>query len=230
MTTAEDPAMSLPRAALLGLGVCGLAAAATTLTNTVLPYFFEANGFEARTALIHNPFYAARTWVLLVHPFFTLMLALGLALALKDRAPGRAAASYSFAFVEKLVEFLLGFTILVVVNGAWKAGYLAGGPDAAALRAKVETFNQVIEAAYPLLWTMFILSTALYCTAMRRRGLEAWVAGTGAVTCLITALMFADEYAGQAWAEPIVQWTYPWTLTAHRLLAAIWLIRLARAV
>jgi hypothetical protein len=216
------------RPALFGLGIVGVAAAGTTLTNTVLPYFFEAQGFEARTALIYNPFYAARTWVLLFHPFFTLMLALGLALALKDRAPGRAAAAYSFAFVEKLVEFLLGFTILVVVNGAWKAGYLAGGPDAADLKAKIQTFNQVIEGAYPLLWTMFILSTGLFSLSMRRTGFELWVAVTGAITCLITALMFLGEYGGQAWANPIVEWTYPWTLTAHRLLAAIWLIRLSR--
>jgi len=220
--------MSGLRGAFLGLGVCGVIAAGTTLSNTLLPFFFSATGFEARTALIHNPFYAARTWVLLFHPFFTLMLALGMALALKDRAPGRAAAAYSFAFVEKLVEFLLGFTILVVVNGAWKAGYLAGGPDAADLRAKIETFNQVIEGAYPLLWTMFILSTGLFVLALRRTGFEAWVAGTGAVTCAITALMFLGEYGGQAWANPIVEWTYSWTLTAHRLLAALWLIGLGR--
>lgn len=212
----------------MGLGVCGLVAAGTTLTNTVLPSFFSASGFEARTALIHNPFYAARTWVLLFHPFFTLMLALGMALALKDRAPGRAAAAYSFAFVEKLVEFLLGFTILVVVNGAWKAGYLAGGPGAGDLRAKIETFNQVIEGAYPLLWTMFMLSTGLYASAMRRSGLELWVALTGAVTVVITGLMFIADYGRQPWIQPVVDWTYPWTLTAHRLLAAIWLIAMAR--
>jgi len=216
--------------ALGGLAVCALAAAVTTLTNTLLPFFYEASGFDARMALIGDPFYAARQWVLLVHPGFTLMLALGVALALKDRAPGRAAAALSFGFVEKMTEFLLGFTILVVVNGAWKAGYLAaaGGPEAALLRGKIETFYEVIEGAYPLLWAMFCLSTALYCSALPRRGLEGWVVLTGALTIAITALMFAAGYLGQAWAQVVVDWTYSPALTAHRLLVAMWLLGEAR--
>jgi hypothetical protein len=220
--------MKVSNAALLGLGLCAVLAAGTTLSNNLLPHLYDAEGFDARTALIHNPFYAARQWVLLVHPFLTLMLALGMALALKDRAPGRAAAGYSFAFVEKMVEFLLGFTILIVVNGAWKAAYLAGGPDPAALRAKIETFQQVTEAAYPLLWVTYSLSTGLFVSALPRRGLAGWAAATGALTIVITAMMLAGEYLGQRWLMPIVEWTYPWTLTAHRLLTGLWLIGLAR--
>lgn len=224
--TDERPAL---RGALLGLGICALAGAGTTLANTLLPLFYQAEGFDGRMALIENPFYAARQWVLLAHPFFTLMLALGMALALAARAPGRAAAGYSFAFVEKLIEFLLGFTILVVVNGAWKAGYLASGGGAAGadLRAKIETFEQVIEGAYPLLWAMFILSTGLFASALRRTGLEGWIVATAALTIAITALMFAGGYLGQDWANPIVRWTYPYALTAHRLLVGVWLIRQA---
>lgn len=214
--------------ALMGFGICAVLAAGTTLSNTLLPHAYDATGFDARVALIHNPFYAARQWVLLLHPFLTLMLALGVALALKERAPGRAAAGYSFAFAEKMVEFLMGFAILVVVNGVWKAGYLAGGPDAAGLRARIETFQQMSEAAYPLLWVTFMLSTALFVTALQRRGIEGWVAVTGALTVVITGLMLAGEYLGQTWANPIVGWTYPWALTAHRLLVGLWLIGLGR--
>ena len=78
--------------ALMGLGVCALVGAGTTLANTLLPRFYSASGFDGRMALIDNPFYAARQWVLVAHPFFTLMLALGVAIALARRAPGRAAA------------------------------------------------------------------------------------------------------------------------------------------
>jgi len=42
------------------------------------------------------------------------------------------------------------------------------------------------------------------------------VAATGALTVVITALMFAGDYLDQAWADPIVAWTYPPALTAHR--------------
>jgi hypothetical protein len=220
--------MSTLKSALLGLGICGVIGAGTTLANTLLPNFYAASDFDARMALIHNPFYVARQWVLMAHPFFTLMLMLGLALALWDRAPGRAAAAYSFAFVEKAIEFVLGATILFVVNDLWKTGYLAGGPEAADFRVKVQTFLDVIEGVYPVLWAMFMLSTGLVCSALKRSGLEGWVAATGALTVVITALMFVGDYLDQAWADPVVAWTYSPALTAHRLLAAIWLIGLSR--
>lgn len=215
-------------AALIGLGACALAGAGTTLANTLLPHFYGATSFDARMGLVDNPFYVARQWVLLAHPVFTVMLALGAAFALWERAPGRAAAGYSFAFVEKLTELLLGFTILVVVNGLWKTGYLAGGAEAAGFRARIKTFEQVTEAAYPLLWAMFILSTALFCSALTWRGLEGWVALTGAATIAITAMMFLAEYLGQHWGRPLVSWSYPPALTAHRLLLGLWLIREGR--
>ena len=215
-------------AAFRVMGLCAIVAAVTTLINTVLPRFYGASGFDERMALIHNPFYAARQWVLLVHPVFTLIAALGVALAIWRDAPGRAAAGYSFAFVEKITEFFLGVTILFVVNGQWKASYLQqiGTPAAAVLRGRIEGFNDVLGGAYFLLWAAFIISTSLSISAIRRRDLvSGTLVAAGAVTILLTVCMMLGQYAGQqAWVNPLIAWTYPPALTAHRLCIGLWLI------
>ena len=220
--------------ALHGLGICALIGAGTTFLNTILPRLYSATGFDERMALIHNPFYALRQWVLLVHPAFTLLAALGLAMALWQRAPGRSATGLLFAFVEKMTEFWLGTIILFVVNGMWKARYLAA-PDAAVaapLRAQIETFGDILGGIYFLLWAMFIVSTALFASALSARvGLEKWIVATAAVMIALTLLMIAGQYAGQArWTEPIIRWAYSPALTVHRLIIGIWLIREARAL
>lgn len=218
--------------ALWGFGICAIAGAVTTLVNTVLPNFYTAEGFDARMALIHNPFYAARQWVLLVHPGFTLMLALGVALALVSRAPGRATAGLAFAGVEKMTEFVLGTLIMFAVNGIWKVGYLEaiGTPEAAGLRTQIEQFNEMLGGSYFLLWSMFILSTACFGSALNfNHKLERWIIVTAGLMILLTFLMMLGSYAGQGdWVQPILKWSYPAGLTAHRLLIGLWLVGLAR--
>jgi hypothetical protein len=218
--------------ALRGLGVCALVGAARTLINTTLPFFYAAEGFDARAALIRNPFYVARQWVLLVHPAFTLLLALGVALALANRAPGRAAAGVTFAGIEKMTEFLLGTSILFVVNGVWKVGYLAAADpaEAATFRGRIEHFNELLDGSFSLLWSMFILSTACFATALDpRRRLERWIVVSSAVMILLTTLMILGSFAGQdAWVQPLLGWTYAPGLTIHRLLIGLWLLRTAR--
>ena len=218
--------------ALRVLGFCAIAAAVTTFLNTMAPHFYSADSFESRAALIHHPVYAARQWVLLVHPAFTLLLALGMALALFGRAPGKAASGLLFASVEKMTEFLLGVTILFVVNGVWKVEFLEtmGTPAADRSRGLIETFNQLLDGWYFLLWWMFILSTALLSAALERKNaLERWIVATAGLTILLTILMMLGEYAGQAaWTGPIVEWLYSPALTLHRLLIGLWLLREAR--
>ena len=75
--------------ALRVLGICALIGALTTLLNTIAPSLYSATNFDSRMGLIHHPIYVLRQWVLLVHPAFTILLALGLAMALFARAPGR---------------------------------------------------------------------------------------------------------------------------------------------
>jgi hypothetical protein len=217
--------------ALRALGVCALIGALTTLLNTVLPNFYSASDFDGRMALIHNPLYAARQWVLLVHPAFTLLLALGLAMALFVRAPGRAASGLMFAGVEKMTEFVLGTLILFVVNAEWKSGYLAAADAAAAagLRGQIELFNELLGGTFYLLWAMFILSTSLFCSALdRTRPLERWLYWSGVATVAITAIMLIGSLAGlERWSDPIVTWTYPPLMTVHRTLAGLWLLSLS---
>ncbi len=218
--------------ALRVLGYCAITAAVTTFLNTIAPHFYSADSFEGRAALIHHPVYMARQWVLLVHPAFTLMLALGMALALFSRAPGKAAGGLLFASVEKMTEFLLGVTILFVVNGVWKVEFLEamGSPAADRSRGLIEVFNQLLDGCYFLLWSMFILSTALLSAALSRtNALERWIVATAGLTILLTILMMLGEYAGQSgWTGPIVEWLYSPALTLHRLLIGLWLLSEAR--
>lgn len=218
--------------ALRVLGYCAIGAAITTFLNTIAPRFYSADSFESSMALIHHPIYAARQWVLLVHPAFTLMLALGVSLALAPRAPGRAASGLIFASVEKMTEFLLGVTILFVVNGVWKVEFLAamGTPAAAESRSLIETSNQLLDGFYFLLWWMFILSTGLFISAFNwGEKLGRWIIVTGIGTILLTLFMMLGEFAGQqSWTRPFVVWLYSPFLTLHRLLIGLWLLREAK--
>ena len=220
--------------ALRALGICALIGALTPLLNTVAPNFYSASDFDSRMALIHNPIYASRQWVLLVHPAFTILLALGFAMAVFARAPGRAASGLIFAGVEKMTEFVLGTLILFVVNAQWKAGYLAsvGTPAAAVFRERIEIFNELLGGTFHLLWPMFMLSTALFCSALDRgRPLERWLYWSGMATVAITAIMLIGSLAGlERWSGPIVTWTYPPLMTAHRTLAGLWLLFLSRQI
>ena len=218
--------------ALRTLGICAAIGAITTLLNTTAPLFYDADGFDAAMALINHPVYAFRQWVLLVHPAFTLMLALGLALALAQRAPGRAAAGLAFAGVEKMTEFVLGVLILFVVNAVWKTEYLAGtGPTPPEdLRVRIEVFYELLSGMFILLWTMFILSTGLFAAALDGSDrLDAGVMLTAAITILLTVFMILGRFAGQeVWTGPIIAWAYGPALTLHRLLIAVWLLRESR--
>ena len=218
--------------ALRGLGLCALAAALTTLLNTIAPLFYSASDFDGRMALIGNPFYVARQWVLLIHPAVTLLLALGLALALFERCTGRASAGLIFAGVEKMTEFVLGFLIIAVVNPVWKAGYLAASDPAVApqLRLQLDLFGEIIGGLVYLLWTMFILSTALFALALDRHrgGIETLLFWSAAVAIGITVIMFFGDLFSLGWTAPVVSWLYPPAMTAHRLLAGLWLLGRAR--
>ena len=215
--------------ALRVLGICALIGALTTFLNTTAPRFYSATGFDEQAALIYNPIYAIRQWVLLVHPAFTLLLALGLLLALFNRAPGRSSAAFTFAFVEKMTEFVLGVLILFVVNGVWKEAYLAGeGPVAPDdLQLRIEVFYDLLGGLFFLLWVMFILSTGLFASCLKRSGFLNWtVIISAAVMIFLTAAMILGRYAGQsAWATPLIVIAYGPVLTVHRAAIGLWLIR-----
>jgi hypothetical protein len=218
--------------ALRALGICALLGALTTLFNTIAPNFYSASDFDSRMALIHNPIYASRQWVLLVHPAFTILLALGFAMALFARAPGRATSGLIFAGVEKMTEFVLGTLILFVINPGWKGGYLAaaGTATAAVFRERIEIFNELLGGTFYLLWPMFVLSTSLFGSALdRSRPLERWLYWSAAATVAITAIMLVGSLAGlERWSGPVVTWTYPPLMTAHRTLVGLWLLSLSR--
>jgi hypothetical protein len=226
--------MSLPlKSTYFWLGVCGVASSVTTVVNTVLPRFYSATGFDQQVALIDNPYYSARQWVLLVHPVFTLLGGLGMLLALWPRRPGLAAAGFLFAFVEKMTEFYLSTSIPLVVNAVWKRTYLTT-TDAAVrslMRARIQTFNDLLGGSYFLLWTAFIISTSLFAVALWSRERFARVTAlTMAATVGLTVVLILGRFGGQAaWADPVIAVAYPPVLGGSRLLMGWWLIRLSRA-
>lgn len=215
--------------ALRVLGICAFIGAFTTFLNTMAPRFYSASSFDEMVALIHHPVYAARQWVLLVHPLFTLLLALGFLLALFRRAPGRSSSAFTFAFVEKMTEFLLGVSILFVVNGMWKAGYLAGdGPVSPQnLELRIRGFNDLLGGLYFLLWVMFILSTGLFASCLKWVGkLNKAVIVSAVIMIILTLLLILGQYAGQSsWTRPIIIAAYGPVLTIHRALIGFWLLK-----
>lgn len=215
--------------ALRVLGICAIIGAATTAINTLLPNFYEATDFASAAALIHNPYYALRQWVLLVHPAFTLMFSLGLALALFTRAPGRASAAFVFAGVEKITEFVLGTLIIATVNPIWKAGFLAGdGASTNLWRQKVEGFNELLGGSYYLLWSMFMLTTMLFASTLKRdRSVEGAFFWSALAISGLTAFMIIGAIAKLSWAGDVLTWTYAPLLTLYRTLGGIWLLQTA---
>jgi hypothetical protein len=221
------------RPAFFWLGVCGIASSVTTVVNTVLPRFYSATGFDQQVALIDNPYYTARQWVLLVHPVFTLLAALGLLLLLWPRRPGLTSVAFLFAFVEKITEFFLSTSIPLVVNAVWKQAYLTSA-DAAVrglMRARIQTFNDLLGGSYFLLWAAFAISTTLFAVAMWRGDRFARItAVTMLATVALTLMMIAGRFGGQqSWVDPILAVAYPPVLGGSRLLMGWWLIRMARA-
>ncbi|MEM1340013.1 MAG: hypothetical protein AAGF96_19800 [Bacteroidota bacterium] len=218
--------------ALKGLGICALIGGVTTFLNTMAPKFYKATGFDAQMELIYNPIYAARQWVLLVHPYVTLMLALGLLLALFHRGPGRTSSAFIFAFAEKMTEFLLGTLILFVVNGVWKTGYLAGDGliPAQVYKSRIESFYDLLGGCFFLLWIMYILSTGLFAACLKwNNKKERLIVITSVVTILLTVCMMLGRYAGQsAWTTPFIKYGYGPILTLHRVLIGLWLIQEGR--
>lgn len=219
------------RRALWGLGLCGVLSSITTVTNILLPRLYTppAN-FDARVALLDNGFYMARQWILLVHPFLTLTGALAIVFWKFTQHPGKTATGFVFAFAEKITEFFLGTTILFVVLGQWVRGYGATSDAAqkAILRGRAEMFFEYLDGAYFLLWVTFILSAVLFGLATRE---HRWVSGFYFLTAAITLVMLAGEYAGQnAWARPIVLWTYAPALTTSRLLAGLMVMRASKEI
>jgi hypothetical protein len=225
--------MANTRSTIFWLGVCAVISSVTTVVNTVLPRLYSASGFDQQVALIYNPFYAARQWVLLAHPVFTLMAALGLLLVLWPRSPGRSAVAFLFGFVEKMTEFVLSTIIPFVVNGVWKEAYLTTADPAvkSLMRVRIQTFNEMLGGAYFLLWAAFIISTGLFAMAMWKADRFARItAMTMFATVVLTALMIAGRYAGQgAWVDPMLNVLYPPVLGGSRLLIGLWLIRCSRA-
>lgn len=86
--------------------LCSFASAVTTLFLIYLPRSYgPAASLNERVLFLESPFYQLQAWSYLVHPFFTLAAALGIAAALRRRA-ARSAGQPCFGSGARRIQAL----------------------------------------------------------------------------------------------------------------------------
>jgi hypothetical protein len=203
-------------------------AAITTVLNTQLHRFYPApTSFEDRILLVNNFVYMTNQWVLLIHPFVTLLLAIGIFIMAKEKSYGFALAGLLFAFIEKLLEFI-GQTIqLFTVNLTWKVAYLNTFDLAEKEKIKmfITGFNGVWNDCYFVLWVSYILSSVFFVISLATMAGTKWVRWFMYITAFITFIMLMSDYGKQGWLTPILPVFYPATMVAGRLFIALMLLK-----
>lgn len=207
---------------------CAFAAVITTLLNTQLYRFYPApSSFEERMLLVNNVVYMANQWVLLVHPFVTLFLAMGIFIIAKEKSYGFALAGLLFAFLEKLLEFI-GQTIqLFTVNLNWKVTYLNSVDLAEKEKIKmfITGFGGIWNDCYLVLWVSYILSSLFFAIALKDVLYAKWVRSFLCITAFITFIMLLSDYGKQGWLAPVLPLLYPTTMIIGRFLIAVLLLK-----
>jgi hypothetical protein len=215
-------------------------AVVTTILNTQLPRFYTApTNFEESVALVNNAWYMARQWVVLLHPFGTLVLAVGLAVRLWHSQRGLALTGVLFVLMEKFLEFVGATIQLFTVNLNWKTAYLAA-TDAAS-KAQLKQFitftGAVWNDCFFVLWVSYILASLCFGIALwfewrkhstntgsqSNNGWTLWTSLLLFASALMTAIMLLSDYGKQAWLQPALPLLYPLTMVASRALIAVFL-------
>ena len=209
--------------------VCSVLSALTTLMLIFLPEFFASTqGFEARMARVHETAYRLRAWAYLLHPFITLTAALGIAFAIRHRAPVLAlfgALGFTWwAFTEASQQ-----TLTLFAFDRWRVAYAAADEATrAAIRINAMMYDGIWDGMYMLLLIAFAIGNACYCAALLNRpGLPRVVGGFMLAACVLTILLFINELGIALLPEPVLEWMYPSIQPLGRILIGVWLWRVA---
>lgn len=221
----ENQPSNSEQAFLRFTAICAFVAVFTTLLNTQLTRFYPApTSFEESAALINNGYYMARQWVLLIHPFPTLLLGIGLFLVFKKHHYGLALTGLLFTFLEKALEFV-GQTIqLFTINKVWKPAYLAT-TDAA---EKLQLTNAIKNAAaiwndcFFVLWASYLIAALAFSVALFRSGGRKWTGVFLVLSAMLTLIMIVGDYGKQEWLQPALILYAP-VLVVSRFLLGIML-------
>ena len=211
--------------------VCSVLSVVTTLMLIFLPEFFaSAQGFEARIARVHETAYRLRAWAYLLHPFITLTAALGIAFALRHRAPLLAlfgALGFTWwAFTEASQQ-----TLTLFAFDRWRVAYAAADEATrATIRINAAMYDGIWDGMYMLLLIAFAIGNTCYGIALLSRGgLARVVGGFMLAACVLTVLLFINELGISLLPEAVLKWMYPTIQPLGRLLIGVWLWRVASA-
>ena len=209
--------------------VCSLLSAVTTLLLIFLPDLFApVNDFAGRMARVHEGAYRLRAWVYLLHPFLVFTAALGLALAVRDRAPVLALAGglgfALWAFTEAGQQ-----TLTLFAFDRWRMAWdTADETLRQAIRIHTAFYDGVWDAMYMLLLIGFAIgNVCLGCALWGGRGLARGLSAFLWAASLLTVVLFVGELGVRWVPEPVLSWAYPAIQPLGRALIGIWLWRYA---
>lgn len=209
--------------------VCSVLSALTTLLLIFLPYFFaSADAFEARMARVHDPAYMVRSWVYFVHPFLVLMVALAVALRIRNFRPG-------LAVVGLLAFILWGFTeaaqqgMTLFAFDKWRVAF-ASADDAT--RSQIRTLTMMYDGLWDGMYFLLLVAFAIanLCFGLvflRLDGLGRVVGIFFVAASGLTLSLIWRELGWGSVPEPLASWSYPAIQPLGRTLIGVWLWRMA---
>lgn len=223
--------MSLPLAFFRTAGAASILSAITTLVLIFAPDFYSTlpDGIEGRMQRVADPAYQVRAWTYFVHPFLVFTACLGVATALRQKAPALAVAGILafglWATTEAAQQALTLFAF-----DDWRRAWLAGDTAVrGTIAVRVAVYDGLWEAAYSLLLFAIILGSAFFAAALLRirDNLSRVVSGFFALAALQSIIIQSNELGGPVLPEAIGAWIYPATQPLARILTGLWLFRVA---
>jgi hypothetical protein len=207
--------------------LCSVLSAVTTLLLIFLPYFYAPGGtFELRMARVNDPAYAVRSWDYLIHPFLTMMAALGVAARLRRTAAGLVVPGLLCFLLWGVIEASQQALTLAAFD-RWRHAYLAGDEAVrSTMVLRTALYDSAWDAMYFLLLIAFMIGNILYAAAMWRGStLSRTLSVLYAAAALLTLTILAGELGGPSLPPLIEAWVYPLTQPLARVLIGVWLWR-----
>ncbi len=211
--------------------IFSMISAVTTLMLIFLPDFYAgAPGFEARMARVYEPAYRLRAWAYLVHPFLVACAGLGIALALRRRAPVLALLGAIgilwWAFAEGSQQ-----TLTLFAFDRWRVSWdTADAATRATIRINAAMYDGLWDGMYAFLLIAFAIGNACFGAALiRGPGLERIVAALFFAATALTLVLLIREAGAELVPESVLKWSYPATQPLARVLIGVWLWRAAAA-
>lgn len=209
--------------------VCSFISVVTTLLLIFLPDLYApVEGFDGRMSRVHDPAYALRSWVYLVHPFIVLSAAVAVAMRIRRRN--------SVAALVGLLGFLLWAfteaaqqTMTLFAFDEWRAAYpTADEATRAYIRANTFLYDGLWDALYVLLLIGFAIGNLALGIAMSRsKGLTRVVGCFLLAAVALTLTYLLTELGAPPLPETLGAWLYPSIQPLGRGLIGLWLWKYA---